>query len=139
MTYLLWGLIAAWLCGLRLLALINARDADTVVLHIAPDKQTQKQERATGSAEARTVGVATAWSLEALFIGPGLAVIEFVFRRIFNLDGSGATRATRIDPARLTEAGHPHLARAIRNERITYVWMAAGGVLLTYAGYYFTT
>ncbi|ERF85667.1 hypothetical protein JQ559_00965 [Bradyrhizobium viridifuturi] len=69
--------------------------------------------------------------------GPGIAVAMRVFGRIFNLGDFRGVRPTQIDPARLTEDGREHLARAIRNERILYMWLAAGSVLLIYAVYYF--
>lgn len=133
MTYLLCGLIATWLCGLYFLTSMNARDAETVLENIAPDEQCTEVQRS----RLRSLRDGSVWLVDALFIGPGLAVAVHLLRRIFNLDGTDDTRATRIDPARLTDAGRTHLVRAIRNERITYAWIGAGSVLLVFVVYYF--
>ncbi|WP_298279490.1 hypothetical protein [uncultured Bradyrhizobium sp.] len=135
MGYMLSGLIAGWLCGLYLLASLNVRDERRIVSHISPDEQMRPQDvRPSQAAAVRKGGL---WLFDALFVGPGIAVAARVFGRIFNLGDSSGVRPTQIDPARLTEDGREHLARAIRNERMLYVWLAAGSVLLIFAGFYF--
>lgn len=44
MTYLLGCVIAVQLCGLYLLASLNARDEKAIVLHVAPSEQMQEQK-----------------------------------------------------------------------------------------------
>ncbi|MBR0756586.1 hypothetical protein JQ604_30780 [Bradyrhizobium jicamae] len=133
MTNVLCGAIVVWICGLYFLASLNARDAEAVFENIAPGER----HEAVQPSPSRVVREGSFWLIDALFIGPGLAVAVRLLGRIFNLDGYDAGCATKIDAARLTDAGRAHLKRAIRNERIMYAWMAAGSVLLVYAVYYF--
>lgn len=92
MTYLLYGLIAMWLCGLFFLASLNAKDADATISYVAADEQIRRVQ----PSEPLALRAGAFWFLDALFFGPGIAVAVRVFERIFNLDGSGDTRATRI-------------------------------------------
>jgi hypothetical protein len=132
MTYLVSALVVVWFGGVLFLAGQHLNDIRVVLNHIEP-----------GASSAGTQPLQPRWShetgitlLDAVFIGPILAIGVLLARRFLKLDGFAGRRASKIDPACLTEAGRVHLGNAIRHERIMFAWSAVGCILLVLVGSY---
>ena len=135
MTYLLAGIIVAWLCGLFFFAGRYLNDIRQVLNNIAAGAPSENRPSQPRLLHAAVTTLPFALSFQELVAAAAMLMIG----RSFGLDRPNAHGITGIDPARLTEAGRVHLKRTVRQERILIAWMLGGFILLVWASTYFLT
>lgn len=133
MMYLVSSLVVIWLCGLLFFAGQYLNNVRLVLNTIILDARSAEPQPSQPHWPRETAVTA----LDAVFIGPVLALGILLARYFFSLDRFEGGRITKIDPARLTVLGRAHLERAIRHERIMFGWIGAGCVILVWAAFYF--
>lgn len=132
MTFVLVGIIVAWLCGLLFLAGQHLNDIRLVLNNIAPEARSSDQPSQSRLLSAAATSLPLSSSLQNFSL---MAVMLLIWHS-FRLDRLFVSRISSIDPARLTETGHVHLKRTVRRERILIAWMVGGFILLICAAIY---
>lgn len=133
MTYLLAGIIVAWLCGLFFLAGRYLNDIRLVLNNIAPEAPSENRPSQPRLLRAAVTILPFTLSFQDLVAAAAMLLIG----RSFGFDRSNAYRITSIDPALLTETGRVHFGGAVRRERILIGWMIGGFILLVWASTHF--